>query len=169
MGLEESREIAPAQKSHVVAGPGENGGSWRERGFGRRRQYGGGVYDLLQRGEPRGMRNDTRATPPGPTLPPAEAGVLLAWTVGRLLGFGLRGGAGPGVCVCVSPRWLRGPPLGHEKGVGARRLRVDDDSGQRSLGARVELPSGRSGGRPSWGRLNRPGPRFYLQKEALST
>lgn len=59
-------------------------------------------------------------TPGRPLLgllsPPAKAGVLLAWTVGRLLLLGLRGGAGVrGVCARLSLIAAgRGGPLGHE-------------------------------------------------------
>lgn len=83
----------------------------------------------------------TGATPLGPTFPAGKGSGLPGldrWAVPPVWPSGRQGGWG---CVCASlPCSCWGNPLGIEKGARVRRLRVDDDCGQRSVWARAEGP-----------------------------
>lgn len=124
-----------------------NGGFRRERGFWRRRQHGGGVYDLLQWGEPRGMSGSTGATLPGSPLAAGESSGhpgLDRWAAPPAWPSGRRGAGG--VCA-VSPWQLLGTPVSNDLGAGDWSLRVDGESAQRSTTWRAQSsPTPRSWG-----------------------
>lgn len=165
--LWESREVAPAQKSHVVAGPGK----WRLQERAGLRAAEAARRKPLWPSTVRWTPSEEewpRGDPPGPALPAGEGSGppgLDRWVAPPLWPSGRRGAGG----VCVSPRWLLGHPLGNGKGAGVRRLRGDRECGQRSAWARASSLSPGSAGLaaalPCWGPLKRLGPHFCSKRK----
>lgn len=98
----------------------------------------------------------TGAIPPGPTFLAGKGSGLPGldrWAAPPVWPSGRRGAGG----VCASlPDSCWGNPLGIGKGARVRRLRVDDECGQRSTLARAEVPKSaesEAGRGWSWQRL----------------